>query len=86
MVLNMVRRFQWDSYREFSLPPIYLRAGDHIDLLALSHVSLMAQGFNENEIQEIFGRLNSEIIGTNISIEIEDVLGNKQPKYVITLD
>lgn len=85
-ILNMGRKFQWDSYREFTTPPTYLRAGDNIELLALSHAALMSQGFNEGEIQEIIKSLDSEIIGTNISIESEDILRNKQPNYVITLD
>ena len=79
--------FQWDYYEEFSKKGVTcLRAGDHLNLLILSADSMKKfDGLTYASIDKIFKKLNSEIVGTKILIEFEDVLGNKQPhfEYVI---
>jgi hypothetical protein len=84
-ILEIAKGFGWDSYREFNEPG-YLQARAHIDLLVLSAKGLNGQGFNPTWVEEIFKKVNSEIIGIKISIELEDVLGNKQPNFETTLD
>jgi hypothetical protein len=86
LVLENVKEFQWDYFERFAEGATYLRGGDHLNLLILSGTSLKGDGLTHASIDEIFKKLKNAIVGTKISIEFEDVLGNKQPNYEYTID
>lgn len=85
-VLEHVTEVSWKSFKEYSHEGTYLRAGDHDDLLVLSGSWLKDQGLTDAQIIETFRKVDSELAGTKISIEFEDVLGNRQPNFEYTLD
>ncbi|HKM76022.1 MAG TPA: hypothetical protein VJZ32_06365 [Candidatus Bathyarchaeia archaeon] len=76
---------KFGSVAVFSERPDYLRAGEHINLYLLSAEELNNEGLKDS-VPDIFRDVKSRLKGTKISIELEDVLGNKQSNVVRTLD
>lgn len=62
-----------------------LAVGKEIYLLVLTTSHLQEQGLSLPTIEEVFGLLEKEIVGVNLVLDYEDVLGNKQPSSPIDL-
>jgi hypothetical protein len=86
LVLEKAKAINWDKYAVFSGEDVPLRAGDQHDLLVLSTDELKKQGFNETRINETFRMVNDELKGLKISVEIDNVLGKRQPRFEVTLN
>jgi len=84
-VLNLNIRFEWDFLREFGERGCYLRAGQSVQLASLSIACLMEQGLPNATVGEILRTVDAQLRGLEISINFEDVLGNRQNPYETTL-
>jgi len=75
----------WDYYWLFTEATYYVQAGQKIVLVDLKEKGLTEDGHAKGAALNILNSLQQQMEGVKIEIEYSDVLGNKQPKYQITL-
>ena len=83
-LVDLPQSMFWDTYWRFGGTNLYIKAGDERRLLELSQKNLIAQGIDEKEASEILSILKDEMNNIEITIEYEDIIGNKQPDCHLT--
>jgi len=78
--------FAWDTFQEFSVTQTYLSPGKQISLVRLTEKGLTTQGFDATQIRRILNDWQIQKSGIKICVEYQDVLGNQQNDYVVTLE
>lgn len=77
---------RWNNSWYFRPRKHYLSAGKSIDLVRLTASNLMRQGVSDSEVARVLVAWQDQMPGISINIKYEDVMGNKQEDYEITLE
>ena len=78
------REVIWDDFA--SIDTAIIKNGERVNLVLLSVRNLREQGFSDAQQATIMEEFERQMDGISIRIEYEDVLGNRQDPYVITLE
>jgi hypothetical protein len=85
-LFDLPEGIQWDNSWYFRPRKHYLSAGKSIDLVRLTASNLLRQGISETELKRILDAWQDQMPGISVNIKYEDVLGNRQDDYEITLE
>jgi hypothetical protein len=75
-------KIKWDDGHRFANTE-FLKSGDFIPMCLLTRKHLLEQNMQPNKANEILNSYKAELVGINIEIKYEDVLGNPQQSLLV---
>lgn len=75
----------WDYFWTFREKVYYVRSGEKIIMVELTMKNLLGQGFDESTALSILKNWQEQLNKITIDISYEDILGNPQEPYKVTL-